>query len=417
MQMIESREFISDGIKRYREKWKLDWKDITLVTAGDVLTSLSERKVLNTVIHPDYAVFEPETADDADDLAVMFGKNGIDIVADRRFGSKVWLYVFSNKTTEPKKQWPELPSYSSWNSPLTNRKRLDSSALPGEMTPFMFHGYEYRVENVMAHFLSPGAAVGSRPHEDHFRIRRAEDDRLISIPLMNHYFATAFVWDDVCYCFSLDLGEENGWSSSKIDMISSKDLVSWSSPVCVLDVSADRDKIFNNSITHDGRRFVMLYETNDPRYPIFPFKFAESDDLVRWRKIPEAIYGNEKYTGAPALYWIVEEQTYYLTYLDLFIHPVVRKINYRTSVTRSKDLVRWEDASPERAVLLPDYGNRPDPEGHPDVYELNVSDAEYIEKSGIVRAYFCGGNQWGVSDNQTAEYHGTLADFFRAFYS
>ena len=413
----ESRDFISDGIKRYRETWKLEWEDMTLVTAGDVLASLSERKVLNTDIQPDYAVFEPETAADADKLAGMFAKLGMEVASDKRFGNKVWLYVFSRKTTSPKERWPDLPPAAGWKSPLTNRKRLASAALPGEVTPFLFRGCEYRVENVMAHTLYPGAAVESHPHEDHFRIRRIEDDRLISIPLMNHYFATAFVCNDTCYCFSLDLGEKKGWASSKIDMIASKNLISWAPPVCTLDVSADGEMIFNNTVTQAGHRFVMLYETNDPKYPIFTLKFAESDDLVHWRKIPGAIYGKKKYTGGPSLYWIPEEQCYYLTYVDLFVHPVVRKLNYRTSVTRSKDLVHWEDAPADRAVVLPDYGNRPDPNGHPDVYELNASDAEYLEKDGIVHAYFCGGNQWGVSDNQTAEYHGTLAEFFREFYS
>ncbi len=416
MPTIESREFIADGIKRFRAKWKLPWSDITLVVAGDVLASLAARKVLYADTHPDYAVFEPETAADADCLAEIFGNFGVETVSDRRFGGKVWLYVFSRKTTVPQEQWPQLPAVTGWKSPLTNRNRLNSAALPGEMTPFMFRGSEYRVENVMGHYLSRGS-VGSRPHEDHFRIRRAEDDRLISIPLKNHYFATAFVWNEVCYCFSLDLGAKAGWSSSKIDMISSLDLVSWSAPVCVLDVSADGEKAFNNSITYDGRRFVMLYETDDPKCPIYTMKFVESDDLIHWRKISGAVYGGEKYTGGPAFYWISEEQYYYLTYVDMFVHPVVRKLNYRTAVTRSKDLAYWEDAPSEHAVLLPDYENRPDPEGHPDVYELNVSDAEYIEKDGMVRAYFCGGNQCGVSDNQIAEYHGTLAGFFRTFYS
>ncbi len=412
----ESRGFISDGIKQFRENWKLDWTDMTLVTAGDVLASLSERKVLNTDIRPDYAVFEPETANDADELAGMFANLGMEVASDKRFGNKVWLYVFSRKTTSPKEQWPDLQPVAGWKSPLTNRKRLDSAALPGEITPFLFRGCQYHLENVMAHYLYPGAAVESHPHEDHFRIRRAEDDRLISIPLLNHYFATAFVWQETCYCFSIDLGEQKGWASSKIDMISSKNLVSWEPPVCVLDISADGEMIYNNTVTHDGRRFVMLYETNDPRYPIFTLKFAESNDLIHWRKIPSAIYGKEKYTGGPALYWIPEEQYYYLTYVDMFVHPVVRKLNYRTSVTRSKDLVHWQDAPTDRAVLLPDYGNRPDPQGHPDVFDLNASDAEYLEKDGVVRAFFCGGNQWGISDNQTAEYHGTLSEFFREFF-
>jgi len=417
MQAGESRDFITDGIKRYKEHWKLAWSDMTLVTAGDVLVSLSDNKVHNTDTQPDYAVFEPETAADAEALASAFAELGVQVAFDKRFGDKVWLYVFSHKTTWPKERWPDLPPVPGWNPPLTNRKRLDSAALPGEVTPFLFRGCEYRVENVMAHYLYPAAAVGSHPHEDHFRIRRVEDDRLISIPLMNHYFATAFVWKDICYCFALDLGEAKGWASSRINMISSKDLISWTAPVCVLDVSADGESIFNNTITHDGRRFVLLYETNDPKYPIFTLKFAESDDLIHWRKIPGAIYGKEKYTGGPALYWIPEEQYYYLTYVDMFVHPVVRKLNYRTSVTRSKDLIHWEDAPAGRAVLLPDYGHRPDPEGHPEVYDLNASDAEYLEKDGVVRAFFCGGNQWGVADNQTAEYHGTLAEFFREFYA
>ncbi len=415
LQKPGSHQSILDGAEQFRRRWNLPWNKITAVTAGDVLTSLSEHKVLNAEPRPDYAIFEPESAAEADSLSAALAGLGANTAADRRFGEKVWLYVFSPETHAPAGPLPDLPPVPGWKNPLTGRKRLESAALPGEITPFLFRGTEYRVENVMAHYLYPGAAIGSRPHEDHFRIRRVSDDCLVSIPLLDHYFATAFVWKERCYCFSLNLGGK-GWASSRIDMISSDDLIGWTSPVCVLDVSADGDFIFNNSVTWNGRKFVMAYETHDPAHPIFTMKFAESDDLVHWRKIPGAIFGADKYTGAPSLYWIPEDRLYYFTYLDLFVHPEVRTVSYRTCIARSADLIHWQDAPAGHAVILPDYRHRPDPAGHPDVFDINASDAEYLEKDGVVRAYFCGGNQWGVSDNQTAEYRGSLAQFFRKFF-
>lgn len=410
---MDSYDFIVEAVERFRARWSLLWSDMVLVTAGDVLTSLAEHKVLYAGIDPDYAVFEPSDAALADALAAEFAQKGVTVFADKRFGNKVYLYVFALQTKAPETQWQQLENF--WQSPLTNRKVLDSAALPGEMTPFIFKGGEYRVENVMQHFLT-GELEEGVPRESHFRIRRVADDRIISIPLRGHYFGTAFVWNDVCYCFSLDLEGRESWASSRVIMIKSDDLEHWSDPVCVWDVTGDGEKIFNNSITFDGRRFVLLYENNDPRYPIYTLKFAESDDLIHWRKVENALYGPDKYTGGPSLYWIGEDHYYYLTYVDMFVHPISRKLAYRTSVSRSKDLVKWEDAPAGRHVLLPDFSRVTDPAGHPGVYELNNSDAEYLEKDGVVRAYFCGGNQCGVTDNQTAEFHGTLAEFFRAFY-
>ena len=412
---MDSYDFIVVGIEKFREQWNLLWNDMVLVTAGDVLSSLASHKVLYADTRPDYAVFEAVSAGEAARVAEKFASLGVKTCFDRQFAGKVWVYVFAHKTTASAGPWPQLPENTNWESPLTNRCRLNSAALPGEMTPFMFRNEEYRLENVMKHYLDENPDP-DMPHSDHFRIRRVSDDKLISIPLVNHYFATALVWNDICYCFSLDLGECSGWASSRVVMIKSADLVNWSDPVCVWDVSGDGEKIFNNSITFDGRRFIMLYETDDQHYPVYTLKFAESDDLEHWRKLPDAVYGCEKYTGGPSLYWIAEDQYYYLTYVDMFVHPVVRKLSYRTGISRSKDLIHWQDAPDGRAVLVPDYSNRPDPEGHPEVYELNTSDAEYIERDGVVHAYFCGGNQCGVSDNQTAEYRGTLAEFFKAFY-
>ncbi|NLZ63886.1 MAG: glycoside hydrolase family 32 protein, partial [Lentisphaerae bacterium] len=89
---------------------------------------------------------------------------------------------------------------------------------------------------------------------------------------------------------------------------------------------------------------------------------------------------------------------------------------YRFILSRSKDLIHWEDAPEDRPLLLPDYNHRPDPVRFPEVFEISVSDMEYRELDGFVRAYYIGGNQWGICDNQVAEYHGSLRDFFHEFY-
>ena len=65
---------------------------------------------------------------------------------------------------------------------------------------------------------------------------------------------------------------------------------------------------------------------------------------------------------------------------------------------------------------MPDFNNRPDPEHFPEVYDVNASDAEFIEEDGKVKVFFIGGNQWGVSDNQVAEYNRTADQLFQEFF-
>jgi len=49
-------------------------------------------------------------------------------------------------------------------------------------------------------------------------------------------------------------------------MLKSSDLISWTPPIRVY-TSPEQAHVFNNMATYDGKRFVMLYETDDPRYP------------------------------------------------------------------------------------------------------------------------------------------------------
>jgi len=87
-----------------------------------------------------------------------------------------------------------------WTHPVDNRQVI-SKQYGGEPTPFVFKGRLYRLENQMRSKDFPKEIPLHRFHEDGFRIRDVETDSIISIPLINHYFATAFVWDNRVHVF------------------------------------------------------------------------------------------------------------------------------------------------------------------------------------------------------------------------
>ena len=109
---------------------------------------------------------------------------------------------------------------------------------------------------------------------------------------------------------------------------------------------------------------------------------------------------------------------FYLTYVNEFPEaaPNGHSCSYDTRITRSKDLFHWQDAPMDRPVLRPDFTHEIDPVNHPGIFERNASDAEFLEKNGKVYVYWNGGNQWGVSDSQTAEFDGSLKEFFTLFF-
>jgi len=291
-----------------------------------------------------------------------------------------------------------------------NHKYLEHEG--GEMSPFLFKGRRYRVEDVMYCGLV-NKPVKFNFHEDHFRIRDMETGYPVSYPLLNHYFATVFVRGDKAYSFSADYGYDTPWWNCKnIDVIVSDDLISWSAPVHA--VAAENENLFNNAVTEAEGRFYMLYETDDRNYlPKFTFKFAWSDDLIHWNKIPNGVYGIGKYVGGPSMYYIAPY--FYVTYVNQN-----RKEDgsyfYDSRITRSKDLIHWEEPPEERPVVYPDFTHVIEPVNHPDVYEINASDVEFEEVNGKVIAYWNGGNQWDLGDSQSAEYDGTLKQLFESFF-
>lgn len=297
----------------------------------------------------------------------------------------------------------------SWQAPWKNVKVVRKSG--GELSPFYFNGNRYAVENFFgANMFHPGKKVRQFYHEDGFMIRELDSDRILSIPLLNHYFASAYPHDGMVTVFSTDYGSDLGWwKAERIVSISSRDLITWSAPKEVLRVEPG-EHVFNSSVTFDGKRYVMLYESDDKKWTPFSFKFAESTDLVNWTRIPvdKAVYGTDRYVGGPALYF--RGGYYYLLYLE------DRKGFYETRITRSLDLKNWEDAPLERPFLTPNKRHETNPEQFPFVRDINASDPELLEKDGITTVWWNGGNQAGCADLKSAEYDGTIQDLFEYFF-
>ncbi|NLF94119.1 MAG: hypothetical protein GX564_09550, partial [Oligosphaeraceae bacterium] len=247
---------------------------------------------------------------------------------------------------------------------------------------------------------------------DHSIIVDAASGKTIATVLPGHYFTSVYVHGGCCYCFAARLETPCGWRCHHIDVIQSQDLRHWSEPRPV--VSCPDELLYNTAAVYDGRRHLLLYESDDAQYPKFTFKFLESADLVSWRPVEPALFGQSKYVGGPALYFLPSNGHYYLTYVNEFYNHQTGALNYNTRIARSRDLTYWEEG--RRPVLEPDYEHQPDPVHHPEVYEINASDAEFVELDGKVEVYCCGGNQQGIGDAAMAEYQGTLETLLQSFF-
>lgn len=315
-------------------------------------------------------------------------------------------------------------SGNTWVSPL--EKKGSVSALMGETTPFVFRDRFYRLENYQKFLSCPeaGASNGYRFMEDEVRVWDVEADRVVSVALVGHSFGFAFAHGGRVHVFAARHEADRPWRTfTAIDLTSSDDLVHWTPPRTVIEAESTvrkgqpgREYLFNTAVCRADDRFILLYETDDPRWPAFTFKYCESTDLVHWKRIPDALYGLEKYVGGPALYF--EAPWFYTLYLqDLNGYSGG---TWETRITRSRDLVHWEDAPPDRPFLAPDTSRLVTyTRGGKtlQVREINASDAELFYWKGKTVVYFNGGDQQTLGDLQVAEFAGTPCELFERFYA
>lgn len=297
-----------------------------------------------------------------------------------------------------------------WQTQLVKKGTI--KPIMGETTPFVFKDRLYRLENWQKFMELPHATCGERYMEDVVRIWDVEADRLVSVALTGHSFGMAFVWENRVYVYSAAHPTNNQWRTvTEITLTTSDDLLHWTPPEVVLRAEPG-EHLFNVAVCRGENRFILLYETNDKRWPPFTFKFCESADLRHWTVIPDAVYGRDKYVGGPALY---HEGDWYYT---LYLQDLGGK--WETRITRSRDLIHWEDAPTARPFLTFDE-TRPFQYWHQgesrSVKEINASDAELCEWKGRILVYFNGGDQQSSGDLQLAEFEGSQRQLFETFFA
>lgn len=324
------------------------------------------------------------------------------IVSKKKFVSRVVVRIFIMVAFVGH----HVAAQVSWTNPIVKQGRIGSPLV--ETSPFVFKDQLYVLENNQRFWDVKGAKPGDYFHEDEVRIREVQSGKLVSVPLKNHGFGTVLVHDGKVYVFAGNYGEGKPWRRmTEITMTSSSDLKNWSKPVTVLKAH-EKEYFFNTAVCRGKDRFILLYETDDRTWRPFTFRYVESDDLVHWKEIPGAIYGKEKYVGGPALYY--EGGWYYTLYLEDL------KKGYETRITRSKDLVNWEDAPANRPFVTFDPSIRNIPLLSPGVAESNASDVELCYYRGQTILYFTGSDQTTAGDLQWATYKGTPRQLFEHFF-
>ena len=159
-------------------------------------------------------------------------------------------------------------------------------------------------------------------------------------------------------------------------------------------IRQENEHLFNSSVCTADGGFVMAYDTDDPRYVPFSVKFARSADLRDWSKVPEAVFGKERYAACPCIRHA--DGHFYLMYTE---HGTPRWF-FETWMARSRDLKDWV-MSPANPLLTPGPNE-----------DINTSDPDVVEYRGKTYLYYSVGDQRSWAKLKRAVYPATLGEFF-----
>jgi hypothetical protein len=208
-------------------------------------------------------------------------------------------------------------------------------------------------------------------------------------------FASAFVNGPELHMFASE-GSNHDWFQS-LYHFSTSDLKTWNREPAI--VKEPDEHLFNASVCRDQKGFLMAYESNKPVQ--FCFKFARSEDLSQWKKLPGLIFTgvNHEYSACPVIRYF--SPYYYVIYLH---SPIRDHKGYVSFLARSKDLVTWE-LSPFNPILEAGPG-----EG------INNSDVDLFEWEGKTYITYATGDQatWGAV--RIAFYDGPMEEFFTSHF-
>ncbi len=237
-------------------------------------------------------------------------------------------------------------------------------------------------------------ASGGVPEDCYLSLKDADSSEELARFGVGHSLASAYVRSGTLRAFASRF-EGNTWND--VTLFKSSDLTQWQKTVVI--EQEPTEHLFNTSVCEAPEGFVMAYETDDPSYPAFSIKFARSNDLETWTKIPELVFGKDRYTACPCIRYA--NGYYYLLYLE---HRTPRWF-FETYIARSKDLQKWE-LSRANPVLTP----RDIDDG------INASDPELVELAGKTYIYYSVGDQRTWMNLKRALFPGPLSQFLEHWF-
>ncbi|MCX6219650.1 MAG: hypothetical protein NTZ69_01525 [Bacteroidia bacterium] len=262
--------------------------------------------------------------------------------------------------------------------------------VPMENTPVLFNSRLLMVAN----YRPSGGAVNVKATDSFLYIDDLRTGKEILRFGTAHSFASAFVNDSELNVFALDFSESTVLGNlSGINRFVTTDLKNWKTEMVILPEGGEH--LYNTSVCRDDKGFLMAYESNKP--VSFCFKFARSNDLSKWGKIPGLVFTGVKneYSACPVIRYF--KPYYYVIYLH---NKMAGHNGYISFLARSKDLVDWE-LSPYNPILEAGEG-----EG------INNSDVDLIEYEGRTYLYYATGDQATWATIRVAMYDGLMKTFY-----
>lgn len=232
---------------------------------------------------------------------------------------------------------------------------------------------------------------GGTMKDYYITLKDFETDKELARFAEGYSLGSAFVHNEQLYVFASRFENDN-WND--VTLFQSLDLVNWSQKV-VIEQEAD-EHLFNSSVSSGPEGFIMAYESNDSDYPAFTIKFAFSNDLEEWTKLPEAVFGTNRYTACPTIRF--SDGYYYLLYLENRSPGHY----FDTFIARSNNLINWELSSANPVLRSEGLD-----EG------INASDPDIIEWQGKTMLFYGVGDQLTWMNLKYNVYAESMKDFFQ----
>jgi len=245
----------------------------------------------------------------------------------------------------------------------------------------------------LCHMACVRPARGGTLEDYYLELTDAETGEELTQFAHGYGLACAHVHKNTLYVFASRY-DNNAWND--VTLFKSVDLKNWEKKVVI---QQESEHLFNSSVCEGADGFAMAYESNDPKYPAFTTKFARSKNLEDWEKIPDAIFGTNRYTACPCIRYV--NGYYYVLYLE---HRAPRHY-FETYITRSKDLKNWKLSSANPVLRPTDIDD-----------SINTSDPEVVEFGGKTYVYYAVGDQLTWMNIKRGVYPGSLQQFYEGWY-